>query len=181
VIREISAELVRRLRALTLTLLPLEVDPDCINDPTSRVVTPQVISAYTAAGGDFVEAVSTCWNDAYFRIDTYGIASILLAESKSRVYVGCEPQSCRLRGELWPRLIPQFLCTDLMHLNCVCQLGILCEVLARRIVHLAPPDRLHSIMSTRFRHKQINGEMSEMSSALEMAIDSHWYGITYLV
>lgn len=47
----------RRLRALTLTLLPLEVDPDSINDPTSRVITPKVIAAYKAAAGDFTEAV----------------------------------------------------------------------------------------------------------------------------
>lgn len=52
-------ELVRRLRALTLTLLPVEVDTDSINDPTSRVITPQVISAYKAAAGDFLEAVSS--------------------------------------------------------------------------------------------------------------------------
>lgn len=50
-------ELVKRLRALTLTLLPVEVDPDSINEATSRVITPQVISAYKAAAGDFVEAV----------------------------------------------------------------------------------------------------------------------------
>jgi hypothetical protein len=29
-------------------------------------------------------------------------------------------------------------------------------------------------MSTRFQHRQIDGDESEMSSALEMAIDSHW-------
>lgn len=50
-------ELVRRLRALTLTLLPLEVNPETINDPTSRIITPKVIAAYKAAAGDFTEAV----------------------------------------------------------------------------------------------------------------------------
>lgn len=49
-----------RLRALTLTLLPVEVDPEAINEPTSRVITPQVISAYRAAAGDFAEAVRVC-------------------------------------------------------------------------------------------------------------------------
>jgi hypothetical protein len=44
---------------MTLTLLPVEVDPESINDPTSRVITPQVIAAYRAAAGDFNEAVST--------------------------------------------------------------------------------------------------------------------------
>jgi hypothetical protein len=52
-------ELIRRLRALTLELLPVEVEPSKINEPTSRVITPQVISAYRAAAGDFREAVSS--------------------------------------------------------------------------------------------------------------------------
>ena len=51
------SELVTRLRALTISLLPVEADPASINDPTSRIITHQVISAYIAAAGDFVEAV----------------------------------------------------------------------------------------------------------------------------
>ena len=47
----------KRLRALTLALLPLEVDPASISEPTSRIITPQVIAAYRAAAGDFTEAV----------------------------------------------------------------------------------------------------------------------------
>lgn len=50
-------ELIKRLRILTLTLLPLEVDRESINDPTSRIITPKVISAYTEAAGDLVDAV----------------------------------------------------------------------------------------------------------------------------
>jgi hypothetical protein len=50
---------VRRLRTLTLTLLPLQVPLDSISDPTSRVVTPHVVQAYIAAAGDLVEAVSS--------------------------------------------------------------------------------------------------------------------------
>ena len=50
-------ELIKRLCILTMTLLPLEVDPDSINDPTSRVITPKVIIAYIQAAGDLVEAV----------------------------------------------------------------------------------------------------------------------------
>lgn len=50
-------ELIKRLRVLTVSLLPLEVDPQSINDPTSRVITPKVISAYISAGGDLVETV----------------------------------------------------------------------------------------------------------------------------
>jgi hypothetical protein len=52
-------ELIKRLRILTVTLLPLEVDPGSINDPTSRIITPKVITAYTKAAGDLVEAVCT--------------------------------------------------------------------------------------------------------------------------
>lgn len=50
-------ELIKRLRILTLTLLPLEVNRESINDPTSRIITPSVISAYTKAAGNLVEAV----------------------------------------------------------------------------------------------------------------------------
>ncbi|KAG5654620.1 hypothetical protein H0H81_011595 [Sphagnurus paluster] len=53
-------KLIKRLRALTLNLLPVEVEPASINDPTSRVITPQVISAYMAAAGDFTDALPYC-------------------------------------------------------------------------------------------------------------------------
>jgi hypothetical protein len=49
---------VKRLKALTTVLLPVEVDEQSINDPTSRIITPNVISAFSDAAGDFVEAVS---------------------------------------------------------------------------------------------------------------------------
>ena len=52
------AELINRLRALTLALLPVEVDPKSISGHASRIITPQVVSAYRNAAGDFVEAVS---------------------------------------------------------------------------------------------------------------------------
>ena len=42
---------------MTLELLPVEVTPASINEPTSRVITPQVIHTYIAAAGDFHEAV----------------------------------------------------------------------------------------------------------------------------
>lgn len=44
---------------MTLKLLPVEVPLDSISDPTSRIITPQVINAYMDAAGDFMEAVST--------------------------------------------------------------------------------------------------------------------------
>lgn len=52
-----TAELIRRLRALTLRLLPVEVDVNTIQDPTSRIITPQVISTYVDAAGDFYNEV----------------------------------------------------------------------------------------------------------------------------
>ena len=53
--------------------------------------------------------------------------------------------------------------------------AIACEVLARRVTHHAAPDRLTSIMSTRFRHTEMNGETSDLTSALELAIDTNWH------
>jgi len=59
--------LVNRVRALTLTLLPVEVDPKSISSPTSRVITSRVIAAYTAAAGDFIEAVGVIFFLIYYR------------------------------------------------------------------------------------------------------------------
>lgn len=56
-----SPELVKRLRALTLKLLPVEVDPAQLTEPTSRFISPQVIQAYVRAAGDFSDAVSPLW------------------------------------------------------------------------------------------------------------------------
>jgi hypothetical protein len=47
------------MRLLTLELLPQEVDPESLQDVTSRIITKDVIAAYTTAAGDFVEAVSS--------------------------------------------------------------------------------------------------------------------------
>lgn len=52
-------DLIKRIRSLTLRLLPVEVPLDTIADPTSRVITPQVIDAYIAAAGDFLDVVSS--------------------------------------------------------------------------------------------------------------------------
>lgn len=48
-----------------------------------------------------------------------------------------------------------------------------CEVLARRIVHTLSPDRLDSVMSSRFRYREHDGDISAPTSALETAIDQH--------
>jgi hypothetical protein len=50
-----------------------------------------------------------------------------------------------------------------------------CEVLARRIIHVSPPDRITSMMSARFTYRELDGDASDKTSALETAIDSHWY------
>ncbi|KAF9057937.1 calcium activated cation channel [Panaeolus papilionaceus] len=129
-------KLVRRLRALTLNLLPVEVDPDSISEPTSRIITPQVVSAFRAAAGDFAEALPY---------------ALLRARAEFMWDADHNPADY---GENLAR-------------------ATACEVLARRIVHLTEPGRIKDIMSTRFKHRQIDGDESEMSSALEMAIDQH--------
>jgi hypothetical protein len=50
-----------------------------------------------------------------------------------------------------------------------------CEVIARRLIHLTEPDSIKSVMSMRYKHRQIDGDESEMSNALELAIDQGWY------
>ncbi|KAF9569112.1 calcium activated cation channel [Agrocybe pediades] len=129
-------KLVKRLRALTLALLPVEVDVESISEATSRVITPQVISAYKAAAGDFSEALPYC---------------LIRARAEFMWDANHNPADY---GENLGR-------------------AIACEVLARRIVHLTEPDRINAIMSTRYKHRQVDGDESEMSSALEMAIDQH--------
>ena len=71
----IHPELVKRLRALTLKLLPYEVDEKSLSDPTGRIITPKVIAAYEAAAGDFSEAVSFHSDSRYARIQTLPICS----------------------------------------------------------------------------------------------------------
>lgn len=129
------AKLIKRLRILTVSLLPLEVDPRSINDPTSRIITPKVISAYVAAGGDLVEALPYCLLRA--RRD------FMIEANRDAADYG------ENRGR-----------------------AIACEVLARRIVHKAPADRVPAIMSSRYKHRQTDGDI-EVSSAIELAIDSH--------
>ncbi len=64
------------------------------------------------------------------------------------------------------------------HLNppdldeCLCR-ATACEVLARRISHSLPIDRLERVMNTRFKYRQNDGEISAATSCLETAIDNH--------
>lgn len=54
----------------------------------------------------------------------------------------------------------------------VCR-ALACEVLARRIVHSLPMETLQTVMSTRYRYVEDDGDISAPISALEAAIDSH--------
>lgn len=53
------SELIRRLRALTLKLLPVEVGTKELAAATSRIISPHVVKIYQQAAGDFQEAVGT--------------------------------------------------------------------------------------------------------------------------
>ncbi|KAG1815632.1 uncharacterized protein BJ212DRAFT_230992 [Suillus subaureus] len=129
-------KLVKRLKALATKLLPVEVDAKSIDDPTSRIITPKVISAFSDAAGDFVEALPYCLLRAH-------------AEFMREAYL--DPADF---GENSGR-------------------AVACEVLARRIIHQSPSEKVTSLMSTRHRHREPNGDISEASSALEIAIDTH--------
>ena len=47
-------------------------------------------------------------------------------------------------------------------------------MIARRVIHEAPPEKITIMLSTRFRHQELDGDVSEKANALEVAIDSHW-------
>ncbi|CDZ98754.1 hypothetical protein [Phaffia rhodozyma] len=51
--------------------------------------------------------------------------------------------------------------------------ALACEVLARRIVHALPMETLQTVMSTRYRYREDDGDRSAPTSALEAAIDGH--------
>jgi hypothetical protein len=50
-----------------------------------------------------------------------------------------------------------------------------CEVLARRIIHQAPRERLTFMMTNRYSSFEWDGDESDVVSALEIAGDTHWY------
>ncbi|KAI0363530.1 calcium activated cation channel [Pilatotrama ljubarskyi] len=128
--------LVKRVRTLTLRLLPVEVPKATLLDPTSRIITPQVINAYIAAAGDFMEALPYCLLRARKEF-------IWDADHNPADY---EDNICR---------------------------AIACAVLARRVTHQAPPDKMGLLMSTRFRYRRPDGKISGRASALELAVDTH--------
>ncbi|PCH40875.1 calcium activated cation channel [Wolfiporia cocos MD-104 SS10] len=128
--------LIRRVRALTLRLLPMEVPQASIIDPTSRVIPPQVVDAYMVAAGDFLEALPYC---------------LIRAHEQFLWDASHDPADW---GENFGR-------------------AVACEVLARRVIHEAPPDKILPMMSTRYRYKENDGRISEKASVLEVATDSH--------
>lgn len=81
-------ELIKRIRALTCKLLPFQVELDEISKPTSRIITPKVVSAYSQAAGDFGEAVGY-WPASSM---TYSYRDILVAvlpsAGKTDIYLG---------------------------------------------------------------------------------------------
>ena len=163
----------KRLRALTLVLLPVEVDPQVIKEPTGSIITPQVISAYITAAGDFVDAVGDALtirlraNVSFF---WYKLPYCLIRARAEFVWdANHNPADY---GENLGRGTVQLFPTAQSY-PCRIFTATACEVLARRIVHMSPPDRLPVIMSSRFRHRQVDGDVSDMSSTLEMAIDSN--------
>ncbi|KAF9247409.1 hypothetical protein BU15DRAFT_84908 [Melanogaster broomeanus] len=121
-------KLVKRLRALTLRLLPVEVDVKSISDPTSRIITPNVVSTYVDAAGDFVDALPYCLLRAHFEF----------TREANR-----NPAD---HGENLGR-------------------AAACESIARRINH--------TLMTSRYRHRESDGDISEAASALEVSIDNH--------
>jgi len=169
----VPLELVRRLRALTLRLLPVEVDPESLTDPTSRVITHKVISAYRAAGGDFEHAVSHSPTPFLLQrrsaLRSCRIACCALVRNSCGMQITILRIMKRTTVEVC--LVPS-PCSPTHTLSAVA-----CEVLARKIVHLFPRDQLTDIMSTRYQHLQSDGDVSDPASALEMAVDQHWYVI----
>ncbi|KAI0000012.1 hypothetical protein BJV77DRAFT_1058294 [Russula vinacea] len=140
---ETLAKLIKRLCILTMTLLPLEVDPDSINDPTSRVITPKVIIAYIQAAGTLLRRYAAPLRDNLPYCLLRARRDFMIEANRNAADYG------ENRGR-----------------------AIACEVLARRVVHNAPTDRIPVIMSSRYRHRQSDGDI-EFSSAIELAIDSH--------
>ncbi|KAI6034454.1 hypothetical protein PISMIDRAFT_672686 [Pisolithus microcarpus 441] len=129
-------KLIHRLRTLTLRLLPIEVDVKSLSVPGSRIITPQVISAYVDAAGDFYNELPYC---------------LLIAHAGFIWDANHNPAD---HGENLGR-------------------AVACEVLARRIVHQSSSEKMIPMVTTRYRHRHVDGEISVASSALEIAIDNN--------
>lgn len=129
-------KLIRRLRAMTLKLLPVQVETSTLVDPTSRVITQNVVTAYSKAAGDFQDVLPY---------------ALLRARQTFMWDASSNPSDY---DENLAR-------------------AVACEVLARKVVHSMPEERIYAVMSGRFRFTEWNGDGSALSSALETAIDQH--------
>ncbi|BEJ00680.1 hypothetical protein CcaverHIS631_0505370 [Cutaneotrichosporon cavernicola] len=129
-------QIIKRLKAMTNRLLPIQVELEDITSPTSAIVTPEVVKAFYEAGGDFREAVPFCLLRA---------RQLFIKEGNLN-QADYEENMCRATA---------------------------CEMIARRITHMVSRHRLPSIMSTRFRYLEPDGDQSPALSALECAIDQH--------
>ncbi|KAI5480689.1 calcium activated cation channel [Pseudohyphozyma bogoriensis] len=67
------ARLIKRIRALTMELLPIQVDPDELMSPTSSIITAEVVESYSKIGGSFQHVVPFALLEArrYFRAMAY--------------------------------------------------------------------------------------------------------------
>ena len=154
----------------------MEVDPKDLVAPTSRILSPQVIQKFELAAGDFQAAV--CLD-----ILRPWTAGLITYENVSS-HIACYKLGSRSCGTLTTILrIMMRTMAEVRRVGRTLQdpelmlyfyQAIACEVLARRIVHRAPQDRLNSLMSTRYRHLESDGDKSDLSSALELAIDTNW-------
>lgn len=158
---------------MVLQLLPTEVSPAEIKQPTSRIITPQVLSAFMAAGGDFVEAVG------YSLASSNHDSSQSSSRSFHTLYYAREVclYAMQMPNQLTMErtIVAVRALTSQPYTTLTFYAAVACEVLARKIVHASPRDRLAHIMSTRYKYKEDNAEFEDMSSALELAIDQNWF------
>ena len=167
------AELVKRLRSLTLKLLPVEVEIKELVTPTSRIISPHVIQTYEHSAGDFQEAVCPISFPPGFvslRRSVQLPYCLLQARQSFMWDANHNPADY---DEFYGRGRSRMIATRNYMLIMSVQ-AIACEVLARRIVHRLPAERLTTVMSKRYRHLEWDGDQSELQSALELAIDTHW-------
>ncbi|GJJ07175.1 hypothetical protein Clacol_001375 [Clathrus columnatus] len=129
-------KLVHRVRALTVQLLPVQVDINALKEPRSKIITDNVVAAYATAAGDFLEALPFALlraQQTFLRDASHNIAD-------------WDENLCRATA---------------------------CEIIARKLIHIVGPERLASIMSTRYRYRDNEGNISSPSSVFEFAVDKH--------
>ncbi|KAG8746432.1 hypothetical protein FRC10_005143 [Ceratobasidium sp. 414] len=111
-----ETELIKRIRALTLTLLPLEVSTEEIANPTSRIITPAVISAYIGAAGDFGEAVGRAHVQTAYTLPT-SYANHDTADYGENIgrAIACETLARRMLHTVPPERLDDVMSTRFQH------------------------------------------------------------------